>query len=94
MIKKIEAITEYVVKFTDEECAKLNIKEGDKFTIRGYDDGTIELEPYSTIDIDLKDYSREHLIYLIQESCNRDVSVNEIITDAMMRFVEENEKEI
>jgi bifunctional DNA-binding transcriptional regulator/antitoxin component of YhaV-PrlF toxin-antitoxin module len=89
MIKKtIEPTGDVCVKFTEEELEKLNIKQGDKFSIKETDDGII-LQKFATIDFDLSEFSREILEFLIHESCNKDVSVNEIISDVLEKVVEQ-----
>ena len=89
MIKKtIEPTGDVCVKFTEDELAKLNIKQGDKFSIKETDDGIL-LEKFSTIDIDLSEIERELLEFLIQESCDKDVSINEVISDLLEKGLEQ-----
>ena len=89
MIKKtVEPTGDVCVKFTEDELAKLNIKQGDKFSVKETDEGIV-LEKFSTIDIDLAEVEREVLEFLIQESCDKDVSVNEIISDILEKVVEQ-----
>lgn len=87
MIKKtIEPTGDVCVKFTEEELEKLNIKQGDKFSIKETDEGIV-LQKFATIDFDLSEFSREILEFLIQESCNKDVSVNEVISDVLEKVI-------
>ena len=80
MIKKtIEPTGDVCVKFTEDELAQLNIKQGDKFSIKEQDGGIL-LEKFATIELDLSEFNRDILEFLIQESCNKDISVNEVIT--------------
>jgi endonuclease III-like uncharacterized protein len=89
MIKKtIEPTGDVCVKFTEEELEQLNIKQGDKFSIKETDDGIL-LQKFATIDFDLSEYSREILEFLIIESCNKDVSVNEVISDVLEKVVDQ-----
>jgi bifunctional DNA-binding transcriptional regulator/antitoxin component of YhaV-PrlF toxin-antitoxin module len=89
MIKKtLETTGDVCVKFTEEELSKLNIKQGDKFSIKETDEGIL-LEKFSTIDIDLSQFERELLEFLIQESCNKDVSINEVISDILEKGLEQ-----
>lgn len=83
MIKKtVEPTGDVCVKFTEDELVKLNIKQGDKFSIKETDSGIL-LQKFATIDIDLAELEREVLEFLIQESCDKDVSVNEIISEIL-----------
>ena len=88
MIRKtIQRSEECFVQFTKEELEQLNIKEGDKFTWEVQDDGLM-LKKFGTIDIDFADFDREVLEFLIAESCNKDVSVNEIVSDILQKVVD------
>lgn len=90
MIKKtVELTGDVCVKFTEEELQKLNIKQGDKFSIKETDEGIL-LEKFATVDIDLSECSREILEFLIQESCDKDISVNEVISDVFEKFIDQN----
>lgn len=83
MIKKtVEPTGDVCVKFTEDELAQLNIKQGDKFSIKETDEGIL-LEKFATIDIDLAELERGLLEFLIQESCDKDISVNEVISNAL-----------
>ena len=89
MIKKtIEPTGDVCVKFTEEELAQLNIKQGDKFSIKETDEGIL-LEKFATVDIDLNEVDREILEFLIKESCDKDVSVNEVISDLLEKGLEQ-----
>jgi bifunctional DNA-binding transcriptional regulator/antitoxin component of YhaV-PrlF toxin-antitoxin module len=89
MIKKtIEPTGDVCVKFTEEELAKLNIKQGDKFSIKETGDGIL-LEKFSTVDINLSELDRELIEFLIQESCDKDVSINEVISDLLEKGLEQ-----
>lgn len=87
--KKIEQFVEYGVTFTDEEMEKLNITQGDKFNIKETDDGIL-LEKYVGLDLELSEFSREILEFLVAESCRRDVPVSSIMEDALQNFIENN----
>jgi hypothetical protein len=89
MIKKtIEPTGDVCVKFTEEELEKLNIKQGDKFSIKETDDGIL-LEKFSTVDIDLSEFERELLEFLIQESCDKDISINDVISNILEKGLEQ-----
>jgi bifunctional DNA-binding transcriptional regulator/antitoxin component of YhaV-PrlF toxin-antitoxin module len=89
MIKKtVEPTGEVCVKFTEDELAQLNIKQGDKFSIKETDEGIL-LEKFATVDIDLNEVDREILEFLIQESCDKDVSINQVISDLLEKGLEQ-----
>jgi hypothetical protein len=89
MIKKtVEPTGDVCVKFTEDELAQLNIKQGDKFSIKETSEGIL-LEKFATIDIDLSELQRELLEFLIQESCDKDVSINQVISDLLEKGLEQ-----
>jgi hypothetical protein len=89
MIKKtIEPTGDVCVKFTEEELAKLNIKEGDKFSIKETEEGIV-LQKFATVDINLSELERELLEFLIQESCDKDISINEVISQLLEKGLEQ-----
>jgi hypothetical protein len=89
MIKKtIEPTGDVCVKFTEDELAQLNIKQGDKFSIKETDEGIL-LQKFATVDINLSELDRELLEFLIQESCNKDISINEVISDLLEKGLEQ-----
>jgi bifunctional DNA-binding transcriptional regulator/antitoxin component of YhaV-PrlF toxin-antitoxin module len=89
MIKKtIEPTGDVCVKFTEDELSQLNIKQGDKFSIKETDDGIL-LEKFATVDIDLSELNRELLEFLIIESCDKDISINEVISDLLEKSLEQ-----
>ena len=90
MIKKtVEPTGDVCVKFTEEELSQLNIKQGDKFSIKETDEGIL-LEKFATIELNLSEFSREIMEHLIQESCDKDISINEIISDILEKVVEQH----
>jgi bifunctional DNA-binding transcriptional regulator/antitoxin component of YhaV-PrlF toxin-antitoxin module len=87
MKKILEPTGDLCVKFTEEELQKLNIKEGDKFSWEIVDDGVL-LKKYESIELDLSEFSREVLEMLIQESIKRNVSVEDVIEDVLIKHLE------
>jgi hypothetical protein len=89
MIKKtVEPTGDVCVKFTEEELAQLNIKQGDKFSIKETDDGIL-LQKFATIELDLWEFKRGILEFLIQESCDKDISINQVISDLLEKGLEQ-----
>jgi bifunctional DNA-binding transcriptional regulator/antitoxin component of YhaV-PrlF toxin-antitoxin module len=86
--KKVEPTGDLCVKFTDEEMTALGIKAGDKFSFHEDKEGIL-LKKYATIDIDLSEFSREVLEYLVQESCSKDITVNEVVEQILLKLVDE-----
>ncbi len=80
---------ESFIQFTDSELAQLGLEIGDKFDVKHLEDGTIVLEKYGKIQIELDELSREILEFLVHESCERDVSVNVVVSDALKKYIED-----
>lgn len=87
MIKKVQELKECYIQFTDEEMAELNIKPKQKFSVNVMSDDSIILKPFATIDINLSEFSRDVLEMLIQESVEKDVSVNEVIVEHLTNYL-------
>lgn len=87
--KKIEQFVEYGIKFTDEECDKLGIHEGDKFSFEILDDGVM-MKKYSSIDIDFSEFSKEILVFLIKESCDKNLPISQVMENILVDYIEKN----
>ena len=84
--KTLEPTGDLCIKFTEDEMKELNLKEGDKLSWRETDEGFL-LEKYSTIDVDISEWSGDVLEMLIKDSCEKDVSVNEVISGYLERQI-------
>jgi hypothetical protein len=84
--KTLEPTGDVCVKFTEDELAQLNIKQGDKFSIKETDGGIL-LEKFDTIDLEISEFSREILEFLIRESCDKDISINEVFANVLDKFI-------
>ena len=96
MEKVIKSREEFFVEFTDEELSTLKLKKGDKLSVE-IDKNTnqVKLTPYQTIDIDLSEFDRDVLEHLITESVDKDISINEVITQTLTKaldFLKNNEQ--
>jgi hypothetical protein len=80
--KIVEPTGDLCIKFTEEEMRELNIEEGDTLSWKITDEGVL-LQKYVNIDIDLSELSRDTLEMLIRDSCERDISVNEVICNCI-----------
>jgi hypothetical protein len=79
---------DYYIQFTDEELAELNMEKGQKFTC-DIEDGALKLTPYAKIELEMGDWPREVLELLIQESCEKDISVNDVICDLLKEVIKD-----
>jgi hypothetical protein len=90
--KKVLEKKELYIQFSDEEMEELGWEEGQKLSFK-FDEETkaITLEPFVKMDIDISEWPREILQFLIGESCDRDISVNAVINETLLKFIEKNE---
>lgn len=89
--KTLEPTGDLAVKFTEDELTQLGMQAGDKFSIH-FDEEGIVLKKFATIDIDIDEWNKDVLVHLIRQSCERDVSVNEVITDILDEFIKVNDR--
>lgn len=89
MTKKVKEKKDYYIEFSDNEREKLGIEENQKFSIEVMDDNSFVMKPFSKVDIDLADFSRETLEKLITLSVEKDISVNEVISEILKNYIEE-----
>jgi len=85
MKKVVQSKEEYFIQFSDEEVAELGIECGDKFTIRANQDGSITLVPWVPVEINLDALTIVQLRKLISQSIQEDVSIGDILRDAISR---------
>lgn len=91
-VKKVLEKKDLYIQFSEEEMQELGWEEGQKLSFK-LDEKTkeITLQPFVKMDIDISEWPREILEFLIGESCDKDVSVNEIINETLRKFIDKNE---
>jgi bifunctional DNA-binding transcriptional regulator/antitoxin component of YhaV-PrlF toxin-antitoxin module len=88
MIKKtVQRSEECFIQFTEEELSSLGIKPGDKFSLKINEDDSILMQKYVSIEIDISEWSREILEFLIDLSIKKDVSVNDVINEILEEYL-------
>lgn len=85
--KTVKVKEDYYIEFTDEELSALKMEKGQKYSCK-IEDGALKLEPFVKVELEIDNWPREILTFLIQESCERDVPVNEVISDILEKVVE------
>ena len=90
--KKVQEKKELFLQFSEEEMQEMGWEEGQKLSLK-FDEETkaITLEPFVKMNIDIGEWDREILEYLVGESCDRDVSVNEIINESLEKMINKND---
>jgi hypothetical protein len=88
--KTVKSRTEYYIELTDEERELAGWTENQKFDWKLQDDGSVALIPWKAVDIgDIGDLPRRVLEMLVQESLDKDVPVNLIISDILKQSLEQ-----
>jgi len=92
-VKKILEKKDLYIQFSEDEMQELGWEEGQKLSFK-FDEETkaITLEPFVKMDLDISEWSREILEFLIAESCERDISVNEVINEVLKESLKKYEK--
>lgn len=92
-VKKVLEKKDLYIQFSEEEMQELGWEEGQKLSFK-FDEETkaITLEPFVKIELDISEWSREILEFLVGESCERDISVNEVINEVLKESLKKYEK--
>jgi hypothetical protein len=90
MKKEIKRSEELYIEFTPEELKSLNVKKGDKLSWKIQDDGIL-LEKMSSMEIDISEFSREVLEFLVIKSIEEDIGVNDVIVNCLESYLKKDE---
>ena len=90
--KTLQRSDELYLQFTDEELKKLGIEKGQKFSVKTNDDGSIELVKWKNIEVNIEEWPREVLEAIIKESCEKDISANDVINSMIKEGLEKLER--
>jgi len=92
--KTIQKNEEYFIQFTDEELSKLGLERGDKLDWVLNEDGSVTLKKWATLELDMSEWSKEILMFLVQESLEKDITVNKVIVDVIEKFVDNHSNDL
>lgn len=82
--KKVQEKKELYLDFSEEEMEELGWEEGQKLSLNlDEETGTITLKPFVKMELDMDNWPKELLLFLVQESCEKDISVNEVISNTL-----------
>jgi uncharacterized protein (DUF2237 family) len=91
--KTLQRSNDLYIQFTEEELDYLNVKPGDKFSCKCNGDGSVALEKYVSVEIDVSDFSREVLELIVSLSIEKDITANEVIEELLTDAVRELQDE-
>jgi hypothetical protein len=86
--KKVEKKEEYYLTFSNEELSQLNLKEGDKFSWKIKEDGVF-LEKWASLELEIGDWSKDVLLFLIEQSLEKNQTINEVIVDILNQIADD-----
>ncbi len=89
--KTLERSNDHYIQFTEEEMEYMNIKPGDKFSCKINSDGSVLFDKFVPIELDIESWDKETLLFLIEESIEKDISVNDVINTTLEQCLKENE---
>jgi hypothetical protein len=93
MTKKVlQPTNDAYIQFTEEELQEIGAGPGTKFSVKHHDDGSIELRPYVKMEIEISEWPREVLEMIISDSCEKDISVNDVIADLLKKSLDHLEQ--
>jgi hypothetical protein len=84
-IKKVLPTDDVYIQFTDKEIKEFGWEKGQKFEFKTLEDGSVQLIPFVKMEIDLEDWPVEILHMFIKESCDKDISVNDVINNTLKK---------
>lgn len=83
---------DYYIEFTDEQMKELGFEKNQKFTVKLLEDNSgLQLTPFAKIQLDLGDFDRDVLEYLISQSIEQDLPINDIISNCLESFLTKEE---
>lgn len=91
--KKVQEKKELYIQFSEEEMQEIGWEENQKLSVKVDEKtGQITLEPFVKMELEIGDWPREVLEFLIEESCERDISVNEVINEVLVESLKKYDK--
>jgi hypothetical protein len=88
VLKTLQRSNDHYIQFTEEEMECLQIKPGDKFSYKVNSDGTVSMEKFVPVELDIESWDKEVLLFLLEESITKDLTINEVINDVLTKSLE------
>jgi len=93
IVKTVQKKEDFYVEFTDEEMECLGFERGDKFEVEVGDNQSIVLRKMAKIDLDLEDFDKSTLVFLIEESVREQKPVDDVIREVITKHLSELKSE-
>jgi hypothetical protein len=77
--KTVEPTNEVCIKFTEDELVEFGWEPKQKFSVHTTEDGGVMFKKFEKLELDLEEWPIELIHSMIKESCDEDISINEVI---------------
>jgi len=92
--KTVQKTENYFIEFSDEELDRLNLKKGSKLDWKVQEDGSVKLVPWVPVDLEIQNWDKDVLLFLIKESLEKDLPVNDIIAELIEKMINDSSDDI
>jgi len=92
--KTVQKTENYFIEFSDEELDHLNLKKGSKLDWKVQEDGSVKLVPWVPVDLEIQNWDKDVLLFLIKESLEKDLPVNDIIAELIEKMINDSSDDI
>lgn len=92
LVKVVQKKEDFYIEFTDEEMQALDFNPGDKFEVEAGDESII-LRKMVPVDINLGDFDKDTLVFLIEESIREQKPVDDVIREYVEKYLKEKTNE-
>lgn len=86
-IKTVKEKKELYIEFSEDEMKELGWKENQKLSMTLNSDNSILIQPLVTVELDTSSWSKEVFEMLVELSLEKDKTVNEVIVDILMKYI-------
>jgi hypothetical protein len=91
--KKVQEKKDLFIQFSEEEMQELGWEERQKLSMSVDEEtGAITIKPWVKMEIEMDNWPKELMLFLIQESCEKDISINEVITNVLEESLKNYDK--
>ena len=83
--KTVKEKRDLYIDFSEEEIQEMGWKDNQKVSLKVHDDGSILVEPYKTIELDIDSWDPSVFKMLVVTSMEQDKTVNDVIVDLITK---------
>jgi hypothetical protein len=83
MTKTVKEKKDLYIDFSEEEIAAMGWADKQRLSIDVNADNSITVKPWVKMDIDISSFSKEVLEFLVAQSLEQDIPVNDVIVNSL-----------